>query len=210
MKLPQVIRRIVPFFVVAAVAAVAQPVPGGAEGSKKTVEVSNVRFNKVRGPGSSDQWLESEVELNVKAPGSGSDRFLNRVRVTLNLAVEVTPAPKDGPAIQLYRSSAEAVALENGRSWVRFYLPPEIVKRDGVPANPKYYLVSLAVDGAEVPREALGRAAISSGLPNAETFMTEIAGKAGANDGLLQPQYLTPFLTDSSKKTSTFIRREQL
>jgi hypothetical protein len=47
-------------------------------------------------------------------------------------------------------------------------------------------------------------------LPNAETFMTEISGKAGANDGLLQPQYLTPFLTDSGKKTPTFLRRDQL
>ncbi|RRJ95778.1 hypothetical protein Ga0100231_017350 [Opitutaceae bacterium TAV4] len=213
MKTTQCIRWIIPFFLILTASAWAQTPPAGATKKAGSVEVINVRFNK-QNPGASSsisgQWLEAEIELNVKSPGSGVERFVNHVRVTLNLGLEVTSPPKGSPPIQLYRASVEMVALETGRNFVRFYLPPEVVKRDTISASVKYYLVTLAVGGEEVSTEQAGRAAVSNGLPKVESFMAEISSKAGANDGILQPQHLTPFFNDSNKKAPTAVRREQL
>ncbi len=214
MKSTQCIRWIIPILFLLAAPAWAQQPAVPSSGSKKasSVEVNNVRFSKLRpGSGSSiaGEWLEAEIELNVKAAGAGVERYINHVRVTLNMGLEVMSPPKNTPAIQLYRSTVEAVALENGRNFIRFYLPPEIVKRDGISTSVKYYLISLAVDGEEVPASQVGRNAVSTGLPNVDSFMSEISSKAGTNDGLLQPQHLTPFFNDSNKKAPTMVRREQ-
>lgn len=172
------------------------------------VEVANVKFSSVRVPGNPNSaWYEVDVELQAK-PASDANRFVNRVRVVLNLGIEISTT--GGKRVEFYRSAAEAVALEAGKSNVRFYLPPEVVKRDRVSGDAKFYLVELAIGGQPVP---LARSHVStSSLPGPEavnSFKAKIASEAAANDGVVLPQYLTPFLFDGSRSAPSCVRSRE-
>lgn len=192
------------------ISAVAQTSPGAA--APADIDVSNVRFDNVRIGSSS--WYEAQIELTSRA-GAATDnkRFLNRVKVTLNLGIFSVKAPSGAKVPDTYyRASAEAVAIEatGGRVVYRFYLPPEIVRRDTITGEQKFYFVELSVDGKPValnPNTHFSKAAIST--PEVlQSFRGEIAAKAGANDGILVPQYLTPFAHDSNRPTPTMVRVE--
>jgi hypothetical protein len=56
-----------------------------------------------------------------------------------------------------------------------------------------------------------GRAAYATTLGSAEqrkNFQTRGGQAAAANDGLLQPQFLTPFANEYPRATPTFVRKE--
>lgn len=150
-------------------------------------------------------WLEIEVELEVKAV-SGGQRFVDRVHVTLWLAYE---AGSGGRSLISYRAEAECVALPAGRSRVRFYLPPEVVERDRVRPGDLYYAVDLTADTRAVE---LSTAAVSSTLRNAPSlsrFRERVAAESGRNDGILLPQYFSPFAQDTERPSPSFVRRER-
>lgn len=173
------------------------------------VEVSSVKFANLRAPGgATGNWLEADVALNVRPAAGSPGQMVSRVRVALIVGFEL-PAPAGGERrIEHYRAEAECVALEAGRAEVRFYLPPELVKRDQLHGDPKYWGVELTAGGRPV---AAGRAAYSATLATADqkkNFQTRAATAAAANDGLLQPQYLTPFAGEYPRTTPSFVRRE--
>jgi hypothetical protein len=182
-------------------------VAGGV--AAQEVEVTTVRFANVRAPnGSAGNWMEADVQLNVR-PGPDAVRsMVSRVRVTLLLGFELPARPGGERRIEHYRAEAECVALEAGRSDVRFYLPPELVKRDQLSSDPKYWGVELAVGGRPV---AAGKGAFAIALGTAEqrkNFQTRGGAAAVANDGVLLPQYLTPFALEHPRTTPSFVRRD--
>lgn len=173
------------------------------------VEVAAVRFTTVRPPnGGNGPWLEAEVVLQARPAPGAAGQMVPRVRVSLLLGFDL-PGPAGGERrLDHYRADVECVALETGRSSVRFYLPPELVKRDALRSDPKYWGVELAVGGKPV---AAGRAAYAATLAGAEArraFQQRGAAAAAVHDGLLQPQYLTLFATEYPRATPTFVRRE--
>lgn len=173
------------------------------------VEVSTVRFTQIRAPnGGNGTWVEADVQLSVRpVPGSPRD-MVSRVKVALLLGYELPARAGGERRIEHYRAEAECVALDSGRADVRFYLAPEIVKRDQLSADPKYWGVELAVGGRPV---AAGRGAYATSLASAEqrkNFQSRGGAAAAANDGVLQPQYLTPFANEYPRATPTFVRRE--
>lgn len=179
------------------------------------VEVTAVRFTNVRVPanlssggGGSGAWLEADIALNVRpAPGSAG-QMVSRVRVSLLVGFELPAVAGGERRLEHYRAEAECVALEAGRADVRFYLPPELVRRDQLHGDPKYWGVELNVGGKAVPP---GRAAYATTLASAEqrkNFQTRATQAAAANEGLLQPQYLTPFAHEYPRATPTFVRRD--
>lgn len=173
------------------------------------VEVSAVKFASVRAPnGGAGNWLEADVALNVHpAPGSPG-LMVGRVRVALLLGCEL-PAPAGGERrTEYYRAEAECVALEAGRADVRFYLPPEIAKRDQLHGDPKFWLVEVAAAGRP---QVAGRTAASAALATPEarkTFASRATAGVASNEGLLLPQYLTPFDREYLHATPSFVRRE--
>jgi hypothetical protein len=178
-----------------------QPAPAAAP-----VEVANVKFRPVAGG-----WFEAEVEVQAKpGPAAVANRnFVNRVKVTFNLGVFSVKAPQGATVPDTYyRASAEAVAIETtGRASYRFYLPPEIVKRDQISGPQKFYLVELSVGGQALP---LTKNDVPSNFTTpafVEGFRSKVSGEASANDGILLPQYLTPFAA-AGTNTPTFIRTE--
>jgi hypothetical protein len=173
------------------------------------VDVTTVKFTNVRAPtGSNGTWFETDITLNVKPMPGTPGQMVSRVRVALLLGFEL-PALAGGERRQEhYRAEAECVALEPGRANVRFYLPPELVKRDQLHADPKYWTVELAVGGRALSPT---RPASSSSLASAEqrkAFQVRTAQAASQNDGLLQPQFLTPFVNEYPRATPSFVRRD--
>lgn len=174
------------------------------------LEVSSVRFNSVRAPNNaSDAWFEAEIVLNVSPPPSAPGRMVSRVRVAFSLGWELA-APAGGVRrVEYYRAEAECVALEAGRADVRFYLPPELVKRDQLHGSPKFWAVDLAAGGRALPAARTASAAsLAADAAARRAFQTAVAAGAPANDGLLQPQYLTPFALEYPRATPNFVRRE--
>lgn len=192
--------------VLAPVAARAQATP------PPPVEVIDVKFNTVSG-GSAGSWYEIEVQVQPR-PGIGTDnrRFLDRVKVTLNLGIFSVKAPSGSKIPDTYyRASAEAVALEatGSRSFFRFYLPPEIVKRDQLSGPQRFYLVELAVGGTALP--LTNRHYHTSTLTSqeiVESFRSKVASESGATEGVMVPQYFSPFEFDNQRQAPTFIRVE--
>ena len=187
--------------------ASAPAAPSAAAGNE--VEVTSVKFNTVRPPnGAPGTWLEAVAVLDVKPPGSLAGRMVSRVRVTLTLGFEL-PAPPGGERrIEFFRAEAECVALESGRADVRFYLPPELVKRDQLHGDAKYWGVEVTVAGRAVPA---GKGSYAAALASPElrkSFQSRAGNAAPVNEGLLLPQYLTPFAMDYPRSTPSFVRRE--
>jgi len=171
-------------------------------------KVSNVRFVTLRPPdGSTDNWLEMTVEIDTQPASNTTGRVTGRVRATAMLGYK-HPAPGNTRQWQSFRANAELVGLVSGRTYVRFYLPPEIVRRDAIAGAPAYWDVT--VTGESLGQETIiGRR--SPGLEDAEVyrgFQDRIASEGTANDGVLQPQYLTPFRDVYPRATPTFVRRE--
>ena len=175
------------------------------------VEVRNVKFGTVRSDAGA--WYVTEIEVQGRPSAAPDNRnFINRVKVTLNLGIFSARSP-DGAKIPdtYYRASAEAVAIETtgGRSGFRFYLPPEIVKRDQITGDAKFYLIELFVDGKPLPLTQYHYPTSTfKPVEIVESFRSKVSSEAGANDGILLPQYLTPFANAGSPPPPSFIRIE--
>lgn len=173
------------------------------------VEVTSLKFNNLRAPnGSPNNWLEADVAIEARPVPTNLGRMVARVRVAITLGFELPAASGGERRIEFYRAEAECVALESGRSDVRFYLPPELVKRDGLHGDPKYWGVELVAAGRAVPP---GKSAYCTLLATPEArrnFQGRASSAATPNDGLLLPQYLTPFANEYPRATPSFVRRE--
>ncbi len=164
------------------------------------VSVRNVRIERVREAGG---WLEAGVHLAV-SPGAGGVRYADRVKIAVSMAYE-TDRTRDA-ALRCYRAEVEVITLPTGTSVVRFYLPPEVVERDHVRSEDLHWLVELSQGGHPVP---LAPAAVSASLRNPERldrFRARVASDAPVNEGILVPQYLTPFAHDPRRPAPTCVR----
>lgn len=174
---------------------VAQPAPAVAAAASQA-EVAGVKFRQDR------NWFETEIELNIK-PVSGD--FIGQTRVTLSLGVEAMPLGSSEKTLKYYRASAELVAVEKTKALVRFYLPPEITKRDRLRGDAAHYLVEVEVEG-EMQKPVAAAASKSITTPALlGAFKGRVSSDGAINDGLLMPQYFTPF---ANLPAPTFLRRE--
>jgi hypothetical protein len=172
------------------------------------VDVSMVRFSPSVRAASGANWYEADVQLDVRPPAGATGRMVSRVRVALVIQFELPGVAGGERRNEFYRAEAECVALEPGRADVRFYLPPEIVKRDQLHGEPRWWAVELSVAGKPVPSGRAANSATLAGPEARKSFLTKATAAAAPNDGLLQPQFLTPFAHDYPRATPTFVRRE--
>lgn len=187
---------------------------GGAVGRElqaveDRVEVAAVQFATARPPDGGDgAWLEVAVELEARPAAERTGRVTGPLRVEALLAHE-SPATAGEPRRWVfYRSAAELVGLPAGRTQVRFYLPPVVLQRDRLSGAPRFWEIVLA--GAELAPPVSERR-LAPALADAaasRSFREKIAAEAPANDGILLPQYLTPFATDARRAAPAFVRKE--
>lgn len=166
-----------------------------------------MRFAYVRPMGGSDNWMEATVELNVRGTQEEHPGFVDTVRVALNLGLQSTMAGENG--FVFYRSEAEASTLESGTARFRFYLPAAIVRRYQLSGEPFAFSIDLWIEGKALPGS---RTAVSTNLDTLEAlrnFRDRVARDAIRNDGVLVPQYDTPFLIEYARDTPAFVRRNR-
>lgn len=194
-------------FVSAGSIQVSAQAPGASEqATAGQVEVGGIKFGSARF--GSDSWMETEITLDVKPGGRAvGGQFVNDVRVTLNLGFESPEAPSGPPKI-FYRSSATFIAVEGGRHTVRFYLPPEVVKRDRLRAPVKFYSVEIEAGGTVQTPGRANVASVFTSAASVQNFQSTVTSESRANEGVLMPQHLTPFAAESSLRTPTAVRRE--
>jgi hypothetical protein len=152
-------------------------------------------------------WQEMDINLVIKPAPVSAGGMVSRVKVSLCVAYELPALAGNPRQLQHYRAEAECVALEPGHANVRFYLPPEIVKRDQLRGDPKLWGVELAVGGRPIPASRLAYATPLATPEQRRRFQAEAGAASAANDGILQPQFLTPFANEYPRATPSFVRR---
>ncbi|MBD5780586.1 hypothetical protein IEN85_13880 [Pelagicoccus sp. NFK12] len=163
---------------------------GGTAAIASEVEIVRVDFDLEQQDGARDPWYAISVVLSVaegERGAEGNPRFADDITVSLALATEVNRG--SGRAYEFYAAKADYPSLEVGQHVARFYLPPEIVKRDRVRGEPFAYEIEL------LSREGLKFALVSPNLerPGAlQSFRSKVAaGAAGSSE--LRLQHQTPF-----------------
>ena len=189
------------------------PLPLAAQGDSATVgavgqvQVVELKADYARAAGG-ENWLEFSIELDVKPGGRAvSGEFVDRVGVSLALATEAAGGSSDKKRL-FYRSSVDLISLESGRHVVRFYLPPEVVKRDRLRAQADFYAVGIEVAGRVQPPSAGAVSKAFSTPDSVKNFQSQVSSEGGNLDGILLPQYLTPFAGDSRRPAPSPLRRE--
>jgi hypothetical protein len=157
--------------------------------SPDEMDVVAVRFERPRGP--EGIWFVCEVEVMLRPGPENRTRFINRPGVALELGLE---SPAQAPhRFEFYRAEATAVAVEQGRAVFRFYLPPEVVARDRLTSDARFFYVELTLAGRSLPAK---RSHVSGSLPHPEAlekFRARVAAEGAVNRGVLRSQAWTPF-----------------
>jgi hypothetical protein len=173
------------------------------------VEVSAVRFRPAKADQQQNPWMEIEIDLQTKgrdAKQPGNPRFVDMVRIDLMIAFEVRESGEK--RFTYFRSSATALSLEAGKSVARFYLPWEVLKRDGLSTTePNFWMVALSAGDQELPASPR---ALSSKLESPQvlqSFRQRVAADGVANDGVLVPQHDSPFANTGLRDSPSFVRR---
>ena len=196
--------------------------------AKAPAEVVAVNFTDTKVNGAV-LYPMRRMEVRLKALGNAklladpaavvpNKDWVDKVKVTVTLAYESTsPQAKKmgnaGQSFAFYRSSATILTMKrDGQASVFFYLPGDVVERDGLKKDPYGYLVELEVDGTPVVIDKFGGAgrAVSKTIKSQQVMagFKDMAGQGVMeNAGILRPQYQVPFEREHSL-TPTLLRED--
>ncbi|MDQ8185521.1 hypothetical protein [Pelagicoccus sp. SDUM812002] len=172
----------------------------GSPGFASEIGVVRVDFELVNQEGGREPWYEIAVVVSVEEGESDPDanpRFADDVTVSVALAAEVNRGR--GRGYEFYANRMEYPALEVGQHAVRFFLPPEIVKRDRVRGEPFAYEIEV------FSAEGLEFSLVSNNLDNPaalQSFHSQLAASK-SDSSVLLPQYQTPFAWAYPRDTPT-------
>lgn len=178
------------------------------QAQKYPADVKNVDFNSnVRPYGWNNIVIEIEANENPD-PNAPNSRYVDNIRVSLLLGYE---GPKDGE-FTFYNAEATVVTIETGDSkLVGFWMPFDIVERDDLPREPKFWIVELEVDGKALDLLQNSKS-FSSSFPSRESienFKRQANSKLTETEGILVPTYLSPNPYVDSREPPAFIRLDQ-
>ncbi|MEO0794507.1 MAG: hypothetical protein AAFX93_05080 [Verrucomicrobiota bacterium] len=185
------------------------PLAGSLHAQKDPVDVRNVKFNKNAG-----NWKDTLIEVELVAngnpnPDAPNPKYVDNIGVTLTIGY--AHPNKDGEFI-FHSSSVVITTLEVAKSRkIGFWLPYDIVERDNVAKEPKFWYVDVEIDGSPIaPTGANIRARASSDLQN-PTALNSFQNKASdATEGVLLPGYLSGNgYIERGKDRPAFIRKEE-
>lgn len=200
--------RLMPFRAAVRFGVLLSLLSAAVEGAEQ-VDVTAVRFSNQRAPnGSPGNWYEAAINLTVRPQTGVPSQMVGRVRVSLLLGFELPAAAGAERRLEYHRAEVECPALEPGRADIRFYLPPEIVKRDSLHGDPKYWGVEVVVDGRPLPASRAAYSSLLAGAEQRKNFQKRGIAAAVANEGVLLPQYLSPFVNEYPRATPSFVRKE--
>ncbi len=166
-----------------------------------SVTIREVEFSRIDSNSSTGDWLECAIELEVRRDLQDTSRsnpnYLDDLAVKLMIGVE----SESEKAFEFFRSQAALVSLKEGRHYIRFYLPPEIVERDRIQREVHSFIVQLLRSGEPV-FESVSRQLERPQVK--ESFLKRIGEESARNDGILLPQYKTPFMDSYPRDTPSY------
>ena len=186
-------RKLVPLIWAVLAACVAAIPAVRAQATTPGVSVRSVKFTYPRVDGQQGAAMETEIELDVRGSGAAghNPRFVDAVRVALMIAVQTHG--RTGTDYQYYYADATAVTLEAGTRSIRFYLPPEIVKRDGLTGDAYAFYIELSAGGQALPPQRGNLSETLRARERFDIFQKKVAETRSATDGILveQHQFMT-------------------
>ncbi|MEM9339031.1 MAG: hypothetical protein AAGA66_09910 [Bacteroidota bacterium] len=175
----------------------------GAAKSFGSAYVRETNFSLVDVNGGDDKWLECEIVVEVRRDDGDAERkrpeYMDDLSVELVMGMETFRDRRSG--FEFFRSDAQLVSLREGKHYIRFYLPYEIVKRDAMGREPHSFIVRLSRGGLELGEfisPSLARTNVK------ESFLSRVGKESAANEGILLPQNETPFLVMYPDSTPSF------
>ena len=172
-------------------------------GAFASVSVREVEFNSVGDQTSSDDWLECSIEVEIRRDTEDQTRkradYVDDLVVELVLGIESRISGQSG--FEFFEAEAALVSLKEGRHLVRFYLPPEIVERDHLRNEVHSFLIRLERSG-EVMEERVSRELERTNV--LDSFLKRVDSESSRNNGILLPQFKTPFRIAYPGKTPSF------
>lgn len=122
-------------------------------------------------------------------PEARNHQYVDNVKVVLTLGYEL-----GSQQFSFYQAEVTLVTLQqNDKKRVIFFIPREIVERDNLANEPKYWTIDLAVDGDKLP---MRQARCSSTIANAEQlnfFKRAYTSGITQTSGILVPAHLSPY-----------------
>lgn len=191
---------------------------------ERAVLVKDVRFSQTRMNGMSvNPWNRVELVLDARSnpdPKALNKRWVDRIKVTVTLGFDNKNGKKNLEEWSFYRASATVLTMEvNSARSVFFYLPGDIVKRDGLRKDPDVFFIELEVAGTpQILFDAKGlfvadqKASVSKLLADKAAFYY-VKGFADrgclTNGGFLRPHYLVDNLeADVARFSPEFVRED--
>ncbi|MDX2108836.1 MAG: hypothetical protein SFY80_01210 [Verrucomicrobiota bacterium] len=167
----------------------------GLQAADALVRVRSIRFDTIPENNGRGHWFETAVEVVAErnpSPEAYNPDFVDSVGVNVGLATQSANGAEN--RLKFYRSTVTLATLEQGRSvFVRFYLPPEIVKRDKVRGEPAAVMVELMVNGMPLEVHTENTTGLITNADRLDVFRKRLAEEAAPNDGILLPFHRSPF-----------------
>lgn len=153
------------------------------------LDVARIHFDLIDEPGGREPWYQIAIEIDVRT-GDGGTRGSNprfADEVTVSLAFASARDTRGERIFSFYSAIAEYPTLEVGRHVVRFYLPPEVAKRNEVRGEPFAYEISVTGGGERLDYFVSPSIESPAALDSFHARLTDGAG------GVLRQQIDTPF-----------------
>ena len=101
--------------------------------AQSDLRIRDVSFSKERSVRGGDPWLEATVEVQVRGnsdPAAANPQYLDNVRVYVALAYNL--GTRSRSRLEYYWSEVETATLERGTHGFRFYLSPDLIRRNNI------------------------------------------------------------------------------
>lgn len=161
------------------------------------IEILKVDFSLVDVAGG-DPWYEISIAISIERGDEGpsvNPRFADDIKVSLALATQSDRSSRS--VYDFYSATADYPTLEVGRHTARFYLLPELVKRDRVRGEPYAFEIFVSQDEENL---AQLRSRNLEQQARLEAFRAKLDD---SDSGILRPQAESPFSSSYLRDTPT-------
>lgn len=157
-----------------------------------------------------DYLFQVEVEAMAPTADSINPKYLDNIGIEVIIGY---PHPGKQGEFIFHRSEVEIATMELRKSRkIGFWLPYDVAQRDSMDKEPEFWLITLSVDGNEIPlNKSNSRNRTSSNLTNKAAVDKMLSLASDATEGVFLPGYLSGNgYREGGRDRPPFIRIEEL
>lgn len=170
------------------------------------VVVRDVKFNSNVNP---YKWNNVVIKLRANSnpdPEALNQQYVDNVDIRFTIGYELDASERKFLAFQTEVKIA-TLEVAKDKSFA-FYVPYDIVERNNLPKEPKYWVIELTVNGQEMPMAKENTSRTIKDRATLESFFSNVvSGQATQNEGIMVPEYLSPY-GPIDRSPPAFIRKE--